>query len=179
MTFLPNSTFYWIIRGFHRTFTTGVVCRQGTLTPPVSWFRPILDLHMLYMLRPIFIPNLSLFFRTMLFDYPSVLFWFWFVALWSCKNNKRKKVNCYRTIMTMLCKTGFLLLLSFYKSHNSLTLFRNEEKSYASIKINFEIFSFDVTDKTFKEEITLILHLIWITNPRFLDLHRYMYMHTL
>ena len=30
-------------------------------------------LHMFYLLRPILFPNLSLFFRTMLFEYPSVL----------------------------------------------------------------------------------------------------------
>ena len=32
--FVPNSTFYWILSDFHRTFATGVACRQGTLTPP-------------------------------------------------------------------------------------------------------------------------------------------------
>ena len=38
--FVPNSTFYWILSGFHRTFATGVACRQGTLTPPHTWSRP-------------------------------------------------------------------------------------------------------------------------------------------
>ena len=38
--FIPNSTFYRILNGFHRTFATGVVCRQGTLTPPDTWSRP-------------------------------------------------------------------------------------------------------------------------------------------
>ena len=38
--FVPNSTFYRILSGFHRTFETGVVCRQGTLTPPDTWSRP-------------------------------------------------------------------------------------------------------------------------------------------
>ena len=33
----------------------------------------MLDLHMFYMLRPVFFPNLSLFFRTMLFKHLSVL----------------------------------------------------------------------------------------------------------
>ena len=28
--FVPNSTFYRILSGFHRTFATGVACRQGT-----------------------------------------------------------------------------------------------------------------------------------------------------
>ena len=37
---VPNSTFYRILSGFHRTFATGVACRQGTLTPPDTWSRP-------------------------------------------------------------------------------------------------------------------------------------------
>ena len=37
---VPNSTFYRILNGFHRTFATGVACRQGTLTPPDTWSRP-------------------------------------------------------------------------------------------------------------------------------------------
>ena len=32
--------------GFHRASATGLACRQGTLTPPDTWSRPILDLHM-------------------------------------------------------------------------------------------------------------------------------------
>ena len=38
--FVPNSTFYRILSGFHRTLATGVACRQGTLTPPDTWSRP-------------------------------------------------------------------------------------------------------------------------------------------
>ena len=38
--FVPNSTFYRILSGFHRIFATGVACRQGTLTPPDTWSRP-------------------------------------------------------------------------------------------------------------------------------------------
>ena len=38
--FVPNSTFYRILSGFHRTFATGAACRQGTLTPPDTWSRP-------------------------------------------------------------------------------------------------------------------------------------------
>ena len=60
--FLPNSTFYRLMRGFHITFVTGVACWQGTLTPPDTWSRPIWDLHMFYLLRPIIFPNLSWFF---------------------------------------------------------------------------------------------------------------------
>ena len=37
--FVPDSTFYQILSGFHITFATGVACRQGTLTPPDTWSR--------------------------------------------------------------------------------------------------------------------------------------------
>ena len=70
---LPISTFYWLMRGFYRTFAKGEACRKGTLTPLDIRSRPIWDLHMFFLLRPIFFLNLSLFFRTMLFEHPSVL----------------------------------------------------------------------------------------------------------
>ena len=38
--FVPNSTFYRFLGGLHRTFATGVTCRQGTFTPPDTWSRP-------------------------------------------------------------------------------------------------------------------------------------------
>ena len=57
-----NSTFYRLMRGFHRTFAIGIACWHGTLTPPDTWSRPIWDLHMFYLLRPILFPNLSLLF---------------------------------------------------------------------------------------------------------------------
>ena len=38
---IPNSTFYRILSGFHRTFATGVACLEGTLTPPDTWSRPL------------------------------------------------------------------------------------------------------------------------------------------
>ena len=38
--FVHNSTFYRSLSGFHRTFATGVACRQGTLTPQDTWSRP-------------------------------------------------------------------------------------------------------------------------------------------
>ena len=87
VTFLPNSTFYWLMRGFHRTFETGVACYQETLTPPDIWSRYIWDLHIFYMylLRPIFFLNYSLFFRTMLFEYPLVLSLF-------CHHNLKKQL---------------------------------------------------------------------------------------
>ena len=46
---------------------TGDAYSSGNLVPS------LLDLHMFYLLRPILFPNLSLCFRTMLFEYPSVL----------------------------------------------------------------------------------------------------------
>ena len=72
---IPNSTFYRILTGFHRTFATGVAYRQGTLTILDTWSRPFGDLHMFYLWKQILFPNWSLFFRTiaMLFEYPSVL----------------------------------------------------------------------------------------------------------
>ena len=33
-TLLPNLTFYPIVQGVHRTYATGAVCQQRTLTPP-------------------------------------------------------------------------------------------------------------------------------------------------
>ena len=71
--FVPNSTFYRILSGFHRTFATGVACRQGTLTPPDTLSRPFWDLQMFYLLRPILFRTCRYFSRTMLFEYPSVL----------------------------------------------------------------------------------------------------------
>ena len=53
--FVPKSTFYRNLSGFHdRTFATGVACRQGTLTTPDIWFRPLCGgLHVLWLLRPV------------------------------------------------------------------------------------------------------------------------------
>ena len=62
--FAPNSTFYRIWRGLHKTFATAVTCREGTRTPAGTWSH----------LGQIRFKNLSLFFRTMHFEYPSVLF---------------------------------------------------------------------------------------------------------
>ena len=43
-TLLPNLTFYLIVQGFHRTYATGAVCQQRTLTPPDTWSCPTLGL---------------------------------------------------------------------------------------------------------------------------------------
>ena len=68
-----------LLRGFHETFAMGVACRQGTLTPPDIFFRPIWDLHLFYLSIPILFPNLSWFTRTMRFEHPSLLSWFEFI----------------------------------------------------------------------------------------------------
>ena len=73
VTLSPNSIFYRISRGFHRTFAIGLAYRQGTFTPSDTQSCFIWDLHMLYLLRPILFPNLPLFYRTMHFEHPSVL----------------------------------------------------------------------------------------------------------
>ena len=75
---LPTSTFYRLMRGSTRTFATDVPCWQGTLTPPDIWSRPIWDLYMFYLLRPILFPYLY-FFRTIHFKHPSVLSQFCFL----------------------------------------------------------------------------------------------------
>ena len=49
------------MRSFHRAIPPSVAYRQGTLTHPNTWSRPIWDLHMFYLLRPILIPNFSYF----------------------------------------------------------------------------------------------------------------------
>ena len=70
---LPNSTFYRIMRGFRRTFATGVAVWQGTLTPPDTRSRPIWDL-IAYVLATCWGQSFS---RTCIFSgHPSVLFRF-------------------------------------------------------------------------------------------------------
>ena len=64
---------YTELRCFHGTFTTGVAWQQA-LTHPDTWSRPMWDLHLFYLLRPILFMGLSLFFRTMLFKRPFILF---------------------------------------------------------------------------------------------------------
>ena len=71
--FVPNSTFNRNLSGFHRTFATGVACRQGTLTPPDTWSRPFGTCICFTCWDQFLFRNFSLFYRTMLFEYPSVL----------------------------------------------------------------------------------------------------------
>ena len=52
-TLLPNTTFYLIVQGFHRTYATGAACQQRTLTPPDTWSCPNLGLACVLMSRPI------------------------------------------------------------------------------------------------------------------------------
>ena len=68
--FFTELDLYRIMKGFNKTFATGVACWQGTLTPPDTWSCLIWDLHMFYWLRP---DLFSILFRTMLFEYTSVL----------------------------------------------------------------------------------------------------------
>ena len=65
--FLLNLT--WQNIGFHGASATGVACQKWTLTHPDTWSRPIWDFHLFYLLRPIHFLNLSLFFRTLLFEH--------------------------------------------------------------------------------------------------------------
>ena len=53
---------YNSVKRFQRSSATGVACWQGTLTPPDTWSRLIWDLNMFFLLRPILVPSLSLFY---------------------------------------------------------------------------------------------------------------------
>ena len=78
--FVPNSTFYRILRGFRRTFATGVACRQGTFWTPSPVY---LGLAYVLLVETNPFPNFSLFFRIMFLEYPSALSRFCFVQnLW-------------------------------------------------------------------------------------------------
>ena len=88
--FVSNSTFHRILSGFHRTFATGLACRQGTLTPPDTWSRPFGLAYVLLVETNPF-PNLSLFYRTMLFEYPSVFSRFYLKTTGNVVNQRRKK----------------------------------------------------------------------------------------
>ena len=66
---------------------TGDAYSSGHLVPSL-W-----DLHMFNLLRPILFPNLSLFLRTMLFEYPSVLSRFCFDTFTSVVNSELLMVD--------------------------------------------------------------------------------------
>ena len=66
-TLLPNLTFYLIVQGFPRTYSTGAAYQQRTLSPPDTWSYPTLGLACVLMSRPIS-PALVLF-----PEHPSVL----------------------------------------------------------------------------------------------------------
>ena len=53
LQFSKFACFFRIMKCCHRTLAMGVARRQGTLTPPETWSRPIWDLHMFYLLRQI------------------------------------------------------------------------------------------------------------------------------
>ena len=67
------------LSGFHRTFATGVACRQGTLTPPDTWSRPFGTCICSTCWDQSFSELVVIFLRTVLFEYPSVLSRFCFV----------------------------------------------------------------------------------------------------
>ena len=52
-TLLPNLTFYLIVQGFPRTYSTGAAYQQRTLSPPDTWSYPTLGLACVLMSRPI------------------------------------------------------------------------------------------------------------------------------
>ena len=120
--FLPNSTFYRLMRCFHRTLSTGVVCWQGMLTPPDAWSHPIWDLHMFYLLRPMLFPNFY-FFRTIHFEHPSVLSRFglshrlWNAhmvympsgTLWSTDNDTHQVVEIWRDYYLVITHTCYFM----------------------------------------------------------------------
>ena len=107
--FFSNSTINRTIRIFHRTFATGVAYRQGALTPPDTWSRPIWDKRML--LRPFF-PNFSLFFRTMLFEHPSVL------SRFCSKCDNGVLCRCLgRHVRTLLCILDIVVQISSVRPH--------------------------------------------------------------
>ena len=75
---LRNNTFCWTEREFFNIcdgcgMPTGDAYSSGHLVPSL-W-----DYHKFYLLRPFLSLNLSLFFRTLLFEYPSVLSRFCFI----------------------------------------------------------------------------------------------------
>ena len=103
VTLLPNSTFYQIMRGFHRTSATGVACRHGSLTPPDTLSRPIWNLHMFNLLRKIlFLILVIIFSDYMHIEHSLVLPLFAFDYL-HCELDdllfhilKRIRLNCFR-----------------------------------------------------------------------------------
>ena len=54
MTLLPNLIFHRIHRGFRKTFSTNVACRQGTLFPLDTSSHPICALYISYLFGHIF-----------------------------------------------------------------------------------------------------------------------------
>ena len=142
--FVPNSTFYRILTGLHRIFATGVAYRQGTLTHLDTWSRPNWDLHMFYLLRQIQFPNLQ-FFRTMLFEYPSVLSRFCF---FNCNVNRTTWSNVY-------CH-GYIVYLRneclFFSVHGKWIAVRNKQIAWTAKRFSCDLFvphcdSFPMTEK--------------------------------
>ena len=68
--------YYW--KGFHRASAIGLAWQHRSLTSLDTWSRPIWDLNMLYLLRPIISPSLLRFFHTLHFELQRVLSRFYF-----------------------------------------------------------------------------------------------------
>ena len=67
-----SSHFYRIASGFHGAFVTVVVCQQGTLTLPDTWFRPFLGLAYAPIFEISFL-KLDVILPTFHLEYPLVL----------------------------------------------------------------------------------------------------------
>ena len=107
--FVPNSTFteFWEISIEHLQrmwHADRDAYSSGHLVPS------LFDLHMFYLLIPILFPNLSLFFRTMLFEYPSVLSRFCLVRVSIWRKRSLYKCGCvvnFSILMSTMRKRSF------------------------------------------------------------------------
>ena len=133
-TFLPNLTFYLIMRGFHRIFATGAACQQMMLTPPDTWFCPTFGLACVIMSRLIS-PKLVLF--------PD----FWVLNILRYFSFAYNNI-CFTVLenMTDICKYMYILLKRIEYTQTSNISWR---KLYASVnKIILSIYTQIVSKAT-------------------------------
>ena len=107
------------MRGFHGAFATGVASQQGTLTLPVTWFRPpFWDLLMLQLLRPNSW-NLPCLYWTFHLDYPLVLSRFCFPTkcLWRWEPDRRS--NFFFSPPAHLCAVTYMTEISLIVTLNN------------------------------------------------------------
>ena len=106
---LPN------LSGFHRTFATGVACRQGTLTPPDTWSHPFGTFICYICWDQSFSELVVIFLRTLLFEYPWVLSRFCFlypIQLFLKKTDSFERWNYFcskTTFWTQKCKITIII----------------------------------------------------------------------